>query len=615
MPRSIFFRVKGSQDWERVTLTSNPFEVSGYAQGTVFEIDDGTGIVQEVTTLLAPRVISKPTMTPAFGPVGTLFTVTRGQYEGTEPITVTGILRLNGVDVTSQMVGNSYTSTATGSVLWTETTSNGVLPNVVETVLSSVVVIPSVTAPISNQQMIVGDPSRTINLASHFANASTYTVSPIGQGATISGSNLTIVTTAARSVTYTIVGTSVDNYSTDLNFSTVISVPVITPTVTLAIPDVSMYIGDTTRTINLGTHFGNAVTYSVSPVGQGVTVSGSNLIIAPTAERNANFTVTATSSTGHTVTDVFNLIITVNPAANDSAQLTAVKSIFAGGRKGAIYEVNMANCFRDAAGTQPVTAIGQDVMHIRDISGNGMHLSQTDATRAMVYDVSNGKPALRRKNASSTLNRSVFATDNMPNMTVTVGARKLTNTFATVMVFGQDITSTVGSFEILHGTATGDSSRRNWGTNLRGSADQIAASAMLYDGDTTNVITAQMDFNAPTVGGKVAMRIGGIEQDETYLNDSGSATFTPARLSIGSRPTSDSASTGYFYGAVLAAGTITVSQLAAMEAYVNSITFTAPTTTLTSLRAEQDGFSVIAIESIRDLTFTPNEDGFSVAGF
>lgn len=73
---------------------------------------------------VAPSLQSAPSISPTSGQTGTAFTVTRASFSGTEPITVSGVLRQAGVDVTAQMDGNSFTSTAAGALEWSETATN-----------------------------------------------------------------------------------------------------------------------------------------------------------------------------------------------------------------------------------------------------------------------------------------------------------------------------------------------------------------------------------------------------------------------------------------------------------------------------------------------------------
>lgn len=60
--------------------------------------------------------------------------------------------------------------------------------------------------------------------------------------------------------------------------------------------------------------------------------------------------------------------------------------LFDGGVNGALYDVSvLSSMFQDAAGTIPVTADGEPVGLIKDLSGNGNHASQATATARPVY--------------------------------------------------------------------------------------------------------------------------------------------------------------------------------------------------------------------------------------
>ncbi|MGR3250647.1 MAG: hypothetical protein ACU0HS_00825 [Paracoccus sp. (in: a-proteobacteria)] len=51
---------------------------------------------------VAPSAQTAPSISPATGPVGTVFTITEGTYAGTTPITIGGTLTQAGVDVTGE---------------------------------------------------------------------------------------------------------------------------------------------------------------------------------------------------------------------------------------------------------------------------------------------------------------------------------------------------------------------------------------------------------------------------------------------------------------------------------------------------------------------------------
>ena len=79
---------------------------------------------------LAPVFTTPASISPVSGPVGTVFTLNSGTITGDAPIAVSGILTLNGVDVTGAIAAGQYTSTASGDVVWTVTASNAVASGV-----------------------------------------------------------------------------------------------------------------------------------------------------------------------------------------------------------------------------------------------------------------------------------------------------------------------------------------------------------------------------------------------------------------------------------------------------------------------------------------------------
>ena len=55
--------------------------------------------------------------------------------------------------------------------------------------------------------------------------------------------------------------------------------------------------------------------------------------------------------------------------------------LFSSGEEGVLYDPSqISTLFQDSAGTTPVTAVGQPVGRVLDISGNGNHLAQTTST-------------------------------------------------------------------------------------------------------------------------------------------------------------------------------------------------------------------------------------------
>lgn len=92
------------------------------SQGT--ETTSATTGVTSASTLSPPIFAAQPTLTPSSGEVGTVFTISLGSASGEPAPSLSGVLTLNGVDVTADIVGTSYTSTAAGTLVWTVTADN-----------------------------------------------------------------------------------------------------------------------------------------------------------------------------------------------------------------------------------------------------------------------------------------------------------------------------------------------------------------------------------------------------------------------------------------------------------------------------------------------------------
>ena len=66
-------------------------------------------------------------------------------------------------------------------------------------------------------------------------------------------------------------------------------------------------------------------------------------------------------------------------------QAEALAMLYPGAEIGAYYEVHPSNLFTDTAGTAPVTADGQAVARMTDLSGRGNHMIQGTAAARLLY--------------------------------------------------------------------------------------------------------------------------------------------------------------------------------------------------------------------------------------
>lgn len=180
---------------------------------------------------------------------------------------------------------------------------------------------PTLGPAIADRVYVVGSAPVTIDLSQRFIGASGYGMSPTNiPGVTRSGAIVTIDPATTRATTaITVSGTNTAGTAT-MTFN--LTVNAVSPTLTTPLPDRSLTVGDAAVTLALGDYFANAASYSVSPTGQGVSISGSTLTISAAAERNGTYTVTASNSTGQTVSDAFALVVGAVPAPVDIAALS-----------------------------------------------------------------------------------------------------------------------------------------------------------------------------------------------------------------------------------------------------------------------------------------------------
>lgn len=185
---------------------------------------------------------------------------------------------------------------------------------------------PTLGPAIADRTYVVGSAPVTIDLSQRFIGAISYGMTPTNiPGVTRSGAIVTIDPAATRATTaITVSGTNAGGTVT-MTFN--LTVNAVSPTSTAALPDRSLTVGDAAVTLALGDYFANAASYSVSPTGQGVSISGSTLTISAAAERNGTYTVTASNSTGQTVSDAFALVVAV---ADTSAQRVILVTDYAG---------------------------------------------------------------------------------------------------------------------------------------------------------------------------------------------------------------------------------------------------------------------------------------------
>lgn len=248
------------------------------------------------------------------------------------------------------------------------------------------------------------------------------------------------------------------------------------------------------------------------------------------------------------------------------ALAAAIRSLFANNEKGVWYDPSdFSTMFQDAAGTTPVTAVGQPVGRILDKSGRGNHATQATATsRPTLQQDSGGRYYLLFDGVDDWLQTVSIDFTSTDKMTVVAGVRKLSSSIQSVVELSNVVNSSNGSFAILANTSTNTTVLRYraigtpsvFGDVSHSLADSVSA-----------VLTGSLDFSQITQslrlnGGSVA----------TSSTNTGVDNFGNYPLYIGRRGGSLLPFNGRIYSLIVRGAQSSQSQIEASESYVNKKT-------------------------------------------
>ena len=221
--------------------------------------------------------------------------------------------------------------------------------------------------------------------------------------------------------------------------------------------------------------------------------------------------------------------------------------------------------FQDAAGTVPVTSVGQSVLRINDKSGSGNHATQTTAGQAPTYQIdSNGKSCLSYDGATGWFVTPTI-TPGIDKVQVFAGVRKLSDVnIGIVCEFSPNTGTNTGAFRLAapHNVATA-----NYGFQPKGTS-VATVTATTYASPITSVLAGLADIAAPS--STIRVNGGGIVTSST---SQGTGNFLAYPLYIGSRGGTSLFLNGNLYGLIVRFGAnLTADQIASTENWVNART-------------------------------------------
>ena len=240
------------------------------------------------------------------------------------------------------------------------------------------------------------------------------------------------------------------------------------------------------------------------------------------------------------------------------------RSLFAAGEQGIWLDPSdFSTLYQDAAGTTPVTAVGQPVGLALDKSGRGNHASQTTAaSRPTLQQDSNGLYYLSFDGTDDGMETPSINFTGTDKMTVWAGVRKLSDATAAAFVeLSASANTNNGSFVLFTPLSGGNIVMRH-----RGSSAFIDATGTPYAAPVTAVVSASSVLGT----GAVAVNVN--KTPFTTTGVTGGGNFGTYPLYIGRRGGTTLPFNGRLYQLIVRGAASSDGQIAATEAYVNAKT-------------------------------------------
>ena len=246
-------------------------------------------------------------------------------------------------------------------------------------------------------------------------------------------------------------------------------------------------------------------------------------------------------------------------------------ALFTSGVNGAWYDPSdFSTMFQDAAGTTPVTAVGQPVGRILDKSGRGNHAfnpSGNSANFPVLQQDGTGRHYLSFNGVNQWLQTNSIDFTYGDKMFVSVGVRKLSDAAGAVAEHNDP---TVWSWSLL--TSQYESRAGSYGPS--GNPGTYGNIGLLLVSPVTTVQAVSYQANGTLSSDFITARVNGISK--TYypdvFNPASGKVFSNYPLYIGSRAGTSLFFNGRLYGLVVAGKAASASEIASTESWLNQKT-------------------------------------------
>lgn len=236
-------------------------------------------------------------------------------------------------------------------------------------------------------------------------------------------------------------------------------------------------------------------------------------------------------------------------------------TIFAGGKQGAWYDPSdLSTLFKDAAGSQPVTADGDPVGLMRDKSGNGNHATQSVSASRPIYRTDGILHWLQFDGVDDLLKLTALDMSAHADLNIFAAAQKVAGHTSMIAEFGSN--SLAGSFYFVAGN---DAGVVGWTSKSHGNSNASSGHITKIESPASETAVLSIHHSIPNdLSTMRRNQVAGI--DATF--DKGTGNFGNHDLYIGSRSSYGLFFNSRLYSFIVSGGQATTGEVANAEQYL-----------------------------------------------
>jgi len=240
-----------------------------------------------------------------------------------------------------------------------------------------------------------------------------------------------------------------------------------------------------------------------------------------------------------------------------------VSALFGSGQQGVLYDPSvMASLFQDSAGTIPVTAADQTVGKMLDLSGNGNHAIQADASKRPILRNSGSLWWLEFDGVNDFMSTGNIDFSGTDKVSCWAGVTRLSVSASLVLETSGSFNAYAGSFAIISGTdgVTVD----GFTSKSRGSLNTTLGA---YMSDVPMAVSHSLYITHDISGDISTIHVDGVAGTDG-TQDKGAGSFGNYPIYIACRAGTSTFFNGNLYPTIIAGALYDANTVAKMNQYV-----------------------------------------------